>query len=386
MDLISTRRRTVIVSKDPDTLARKLYEETPNSLLVLNDSSSQLTYLRDTVIEEICFSLEQRGVEPENMILRAKEVMDRLGISHLAEHNPSRLSSGQTKRVAFASVAVILEGTIILDDPFTGLDEPSMNCVRHLLRDYPGDIITVLSNPRPADLNAEWFEEHDGELVKKDNFSEVPPIPAPVPAGAEQEPLLSREVQAQRMPQSRKWWQFKAKHTAYFTSEPVHLEAHSGVVTWLSGPNGSGKTTILRSLAGLDGHDRTDGFGLALQRPSEQVIDSTMEEFVRDGELLSFLGVSPEEHPLDIPRAQLRLAQVGSLLRSEASVVALDEPDADLGTETRGQFFVLLREALVSGKAVILTCHNRDVMKEIAQFAAVNEVAIMPKGHNRRDA
>lgn len=372
MSIQFPQKRTVIVSKDPDATARRLYEEVPDSYLVLGDPTSQLTNLRDTVIEEVCFGLEQRGIDVVTMVTRAKEVMDRLNISAIAEMNPSKLSAGQTKRVALAGVAVQLEGTLILDDPFTGLNEVAMNHVRRLLYDYPGKTIVVLSNPRPFDLRGTWMEERDGEFIEEKNDIAVP-IPEPVEP-QEAPPLLDATIQASRPSPPRKWWQFTAKDVPEFTSAPVRVVVNPGEVTWLSGPNGTGKSTVLRGLAGLDQNTGVDNYALALQRAQDQVVNSTMRAYVGNDELLAQLGIGPEAHPLDLPRAQLRLAQVGGVLNGERDIVALDKPDADLGTETRGTFYQLLAQALRSGKGVIMTCHNREVMSEIEQFAHVRRI------------
>ena len=59
-------------------------------------------FLRDTVIENIAFGLEQRGVERGEMQRRCLDIADKLGLSDLLERNPRELSTGQAKRLTLA--------------------------------------------------------------------------------------------------------------------------------------------------------------------------------------------------------------------------------------------------------------------------------------------
>ena len=105
-----------------------------------------------------------------------------------------------------------------------------------------------------------------------------------------------------------------------FTAGPLHVHAYPGTVVWLRGPNGAGKTTLLRAMAGLDGNPglaatRGVSVSLALQRAADQIAESTVGEFIGSAEginRLAALGVMLDrsEHPLDLPAAHLRLAQL----------------------------------------------------------------------------
>ena len=86
------------------------------------DATCHLTYLRDTVIEEVAFGLEQHGIHPDIMLDRVTAILTDLNLMDLAEAHPTRLSGGQTRRVALASVLVLQADTLVLDDPWAGLD------------------------------------------------------------------------------------------------------------------------------------------------------------------------------------------------------------------------------------------------------------------------
>ena len=59
-----------------------------------------------------------------------------MGISHLSERTPHRLSEGEKKKVALASVLVMEPKVILLDEPTAGLDPRSQAHLVELLQDW----------------------------------------------------------------------------------------------------------------------------------------------------------------------------------------------------------------------------------------------------------
>ncbi|MBI5505156.1 MAG: ABC transporter ATP-binding protein [Deltaproteobacteria bacterium] len=88
-----------------------------------------------TVFEEVAFPLRRLGSAPGVLRDRVEETLDRCGIGDQAARSPHRLSYGQKRLVALASIVAAEPQLLLLDDPFAGLDEAHMARVADLLAD-----------------------------------------------------------------------------------------------------------------------------------------------------------------------------------------------------------------------------------------------------------
>lgn len=96
--------------------------------IVFQNPDDQL--FNPTVYDEIAYSLRTLGLAEERVRERVEQVVARLGIEHLLERQPYRLSMGQKRLVALASVLVYEPQIIMLDEPTTFLDD---ECTRRVI-------------------------------------------------------------------------------------------------------------------------------------------------------------------------------------------------------------------------------------------------------------
>lgn len=361
------------------TIARQVHADWPEAAVVQQDPVAHITYLRETVVEEVAIGLEQRGVPRPEMEQRCARVLAAAGLSDLAERHPARLSGGQTRRLAIACVAALEPRILLLDDPLAGLDPHSATQVVSLLAGLHSRV--VLLGNRPRELDSAFLTIRGGVLVEglpEPHASRLPPrlaLDGP-PFGP---PLQLGEVCATRGGRTRRWWEFRARAEPEFTAGPVRLEPQPGGVLWLRGANGAGKTTLLRAMAGLDGNvglERSRGVAvsLALQRAADQVAESTVGDFVAEPEAVEALGLDPEMHPFDLPAAGLRLAQLAQVFGQGRPLVLLDEPDVGLDAPARDRAHAMIAAGLSRGQAVVLTCHDETFASEVGEYAPVSEV------------
>lgn len=90
---------------------------------VFQNADAQL--FNATVFEEVAFGPQQIGLSEAEVLLRVRDVLGFLGIDHLAERPPFRLSGGEKRKVAIASILSMNPDVLMFDEPFLGLDPRS---------------------------------------------------------------------------------------------------------------------------------------------------------------------------------------------------------------------------------------------------------------------
>jgi cobalt/nickel transport system ATP-binding protein len=77
--------------------------------------------------------------------------LDDLNIAHLKDRPPHRLSGGEKKRVAIASVLILDPQVLLLDEPTAGLDPQSQSHTIDLLAGWKGTGRTVVTATHDLD-------------------------------------------------------------------------------------------------------------------------------------------------------------------------------------------------------------------------------------------
>ena len=104
--------------------------------LVFQDADIQC--FSPTVSEELAFGPTQKGLDAEEIDRRVREAMSLLKIDSIAGRYPYRLSGGEKKRVAIASVLTIDPEVYLLDEPTANLDPSTEGILIDLLVDLTG--------------------------------------------------------------------------------------------------------------------------------------------------------------------------------------------------------------------------------------------------------
>jgi cobalt/nickel transport system ATP-binding protein len=110
--------------------------------LVFQNPDAQL--FNPTVFDEVAFSPLQMRWPKAEIRERVMETLDWLRISHLKDRAPQRLSGGEKKRVALASVLVLDPAVLLLDEPTAGLDPRSQSQLIDLLVQWGGGAKSVI--------------------------------------------------------------------------------------------------------------------------------------------------------------------------------------------------------------------------------------------------
>lgn len=100
--------------------------------LVFQNPDVQL--FNPTVFDELAFGPLQLGWPKDEIVRRVDALLAQFAIAHLRERAPHRLSGGEKKRVALASVLILDPEVVLLDEPTASLDPESQGeVIRYLL-------------------------------------------------------------------------------------------------------------------------------------------------------------------------------------------------------------------------------------------------------------
>jgi cobalt/nickel transport system ATP-binding protein len=111
--------------------------------LVFQNPDVQL--FNPTVFDEVAFSPLQLRWPKAQVRERVDEILNRLRIFHLKDRVPHRLSGGEKKRVALASVLVLDPAVLLLDEPTAALDPRSQSQLIDLLVEWGGGAKSVIT-------------------------------------------------------------------------------------------------------------------------------------------------------------------------------------------------------------------------------------------------
>lgn len=125
--------------------------------IVLQDPDLQL--FSPQVIDELVFGPINFGVEPDEAVSRARRIMKELNMEYLMELPTTGLSYGQKKQVAIASIMTCEPETLVLDEPFAGLDPLNAGMVRATIDLLVDEMnITPIISTHDVEFAYEWAD------------------------------------------------------------------------------------------------------------------------------------------------------------------------------------------------------------------------------------
>lgn len=88
-----------------------------------------------TVLDDVAFGPLNQGLSRDEAAERAAEALETVGLSGFEDRIPHRLSGGEKKLVALATILSMRPEVLILDEPTTGLSPEAKDRLIHILHD-----------------------------------------------------------------------------------------------------------------------------------------------------------------------------------------------------------------------------------------------------------
>ena len=410
-----------------------LCEQSARIGFVMQNPDDQI--VTDKVWHELAFGLESLGCEQREMRLRVAEMASYFGIQGWFYKNVSELSGGQRQLLNLASIMAMQPDVLILDEPTSQLDPIAasdfLNTVckinrelgttvlitEHRLEDiFPvADRVIVMDGGR---IIADDSPRLVGQALLAENNDMFSAMPASVRifygTGAHGEcPLTVREgrswltsemegISAPAVPDAeppvdedaeaalsvKEVW-FRYEKEAPDVLKGVSFEVPRGSLFALLGGNGTGKSTLLKSICGIcppyRGKIRINGKALKQykgdlfmgnlamlpQDPQSLFVKKTVHE-----ELIEMLPAQGREekirgiaetceitdlldsHPYDLSVGEQQRAALAKVLLTEPKLLLLDEPTKGIDNFFKQKFARVLKRLTQSGVTVVMVSHD----------------------------
>jgi len=177
--------------------------------LVFQDADVQC--FSPTVREELAFGPRQRGFEEDEVSRRVDAALAALGIEDLAERYPYRLSGGEKKRVALASILTMDLDAYLLDEPTASLDPSTEGVLIDIFTGLAGYGKTLVVATQDLML-----ARHIGDIAVVLGRDRRPLFIGPVEGALDDAALLERAglTHAHKHPHRRSAAEFRHSHYA----------------------------------------------------------------------------------------------------------------------------------------------------------------------------
>lgn len=419
---------------------------------VMQNPDNQI--VTDKVWHELAFGLESMGLKTPEIRTRVSEMASFFGIQTWFHKKVSELSGGQKQLLSLASIMVMQPSVLILDEPTSQLDPiaaadfletihkinrelgTTILLTEHRLEDaIPlSDRVIVMEEGRiiadgaPGEIGAALKESHHDMFVAL-------PTPMRVYAGVENPldcPVTVREgrqwleqmaeirkpddslipgdreaVQTKPILELRGTW-FRYEKNEPDVIKGLSVSVHAGELFAIVGGNGTGKTTALSLMSGLqkpyrgmvllDGRpldnissaERFDGLlGVLPQNPQALFVKKTVrldleemlkgkklsaqEKELRIAQAVRLCELEPlmDRHPYDLSGGEQQRAALAKVLLLGPRILLLDEPTKGLDGHFKEKLAYMLKNLQNAGVTVIMVSHDIEFCAKYADRCAM---------------
>ena len=336
-------------------------------------------------VRDVAFSLQCHGLPAEDILPAARAALARIQSEHLADRRIDQLSSGERQRVALAAVLAPEPAVLLLDEPTAQLDDDTacelVGELRRLADSGLAIVIAEHRHDRVGHLTDRVLGMQGGALGAATAHAALEPLSDTAASGA---PLLELAG-------------VSATRGERVILSDVHASLSAGGVAALIGKNGGGKSSLLRTLAGLehatgritiDGSDvtalateaRIPRLAFVPQDPGRHLLcESVHDEVLLGPRTLGFpdgpakraiLDLDLEHllnrNPRDCSVGERERIAIAAALALDPQVLLLDEPTRGMDPGHRAALVTTIRAHAARGGCAVLATHDLELARACA--------------------
>jgi len=125
-----------------------------------------------SALEDLLDMLDGRRYTEQERLQKANEMLELLGLSHLAEMHPYDLSGGEQQRLALGKVLLLNPKILLLDEPTKGLDPFYKRILAGIFKRLQQEGVTVVMVTHDVEFCAQHFDIcaflFDGTVISQD--------------------------------------------------------------------------------------------------------------------------------------------------------------------------------------------------------------------------
>lgn len=352
--------------------------------------------------QEFIFTLENLKLDWKTAQSRISYAVKETEIQNLLDQKFIQLSGGEKQRVAFAIILAMQPDLVLLDEPFASCDQHTREFLLQKLTAMKQQHLTIVI----SDHNLAGYQD------LCDEFLEFPPnAPIQLLTSTEKEKIFSKKethslsfkIPASDQPVLIQGKDCSLKQGSKILIDHANFQIFAHTATFLSGDNGSGKTSLFKALTKLleyqgsltyqkqeikrlKARDYLTHVSQVFQNADDQFIMVTVGEElalsqkyaqnpVLKGEkldrVLTLLGLAEKSQQVvySLSGGQKKKLQILLMLLANPDVLLLDEPFAGLDQQSRKTIYHLLQEYYLKlGKTAIIISHQTQDLDQLCCY------------------
>ena len=139
---------------DQDIRQLSIYEITELVGFVFQYPDHQ--FVTENVYDEVAYSLRIRNVDEAEVSEKVASILELFGLSDFVDRHPFMLSMGQKRRLSVATMLVVDQQIIILDEPTMGLDFYQTAKLMDLLKTLNEEGRTIILITHDMQIVSQW--------------------------------------------------------------------------------------------------------------------------------------------------------------------------------------------------------------------------------------